>query len=128
VASGALAGSLGASRIAFGYAGYQMDWPEQTPLAVSRLTDALARHGITLELPVYDLVSRDAAIAELKQFGLSPESLEQKCLRQVTNVALPEARLHQQVDLWEAAIDQSMHALDTIEIEILAELSLGAIR
>jgi hypothetical protein len=128
VASAALASSLGACQLAFGYAGYQMDWPEQTPLAVGRLTDVLARHGISLELPVYDLASREAAIAELGQFGLSPDSLEQKCLRQVTNVALSEPRLRQQVDLWEAAIDQSMRALDTIKIEILAESTLGALK
>ena len=127
VASGVLAGLLGARRLAFGYAGYQMDWPEQTPLAVARLADVLARYDIKLELPVYDIASRAAAIAELERFGLSPSSLEQKCLRQVTNVALPEARLREQIDLWEAAIDRSMQALDTIEVEVIAESTLGSL-
>jgi hypothetical protein len=126
-ASGVLAGLLGAHRLAFGYAGYQMDWPEQTPLAVARLAGVLARYEIKLELPVYDIVSRAAAIAELERFGLTPNSLEQKCLRQVTNVALPEARLRQQIELWEAAIDRSMQALDRIEVEIIAEVALGSL-
>lgn len=71
VASCVLARVVGARRLAFGYAGYQMDWPEQTPLAVSRLAAVLARYDIRLELPVYDLASREAAVAELQQFGLS---------------------------------------------------------
>jgi hypothetical protein len=127
VASAVLAGLFGARRLAFGYAGYQMDWPEQTPLAVARLADVLGRYDIKLELPVYDIVSRAAAIAELERFGLSSNSLEQKCLRQVTNVALPEARLREQISLWEAAIDRSMQSLDTIEVEIIAESMLGSL-
>jgi hypothetical protein len=127
VASAALAGWLGARRLAFGYAGYQMDWPEQTPLAVARLADVLTRYDIKLELPVYDITSRAAAMAELEGFGLSPDSLEQKCLRQVTNVALPEARLRQQIELWEAAIDRSMQALDMIQVEVIVESTLRSL-
>jgi hypothetical protein len=127
VASAALAGWLGARRLAFGYAGYQMDWPEQTPLAVARLADVLARYDIKLELPVYDITSRAAVVAELEGFGLSPDSLEQKCLRQVTNVALPEARLRQQIELWEAAIDRSMQALDVIQVEVIVESTLRSL-
>jgi hypothetical protein len=127
VVSAALATSAEATCLAFGYAGYQADWPEQTPLAVSRLAAVLARYKISLELPVYNVRSRDAAIRELQDFGLSSESLEQKCSRQVHNVVLSESRLRQQVDVWESAIDSSMRAIDTIKIEVLAERTLGAI-
>jgi hypothetical protein len=88
VVSGALTTMTQTRRIAFGYAGYQSHWPEQTPFAVQRLRAVLGRHGISLELPVYDLSSREAAIAELDANGICTESLEQKCVRQVTNVTL----------------------------------------
>lgn len=127
VVSGVLARLLGTRRLAFGYAGYQMGWPEQTPLAVGRLGAVLARHDIKLELPVYDVASRAAAVAELEKLGLSPNSLEQKCLRQVTNVPLSTTRLRQQIELWEAAIDQSMQALDMIKVEVVAEARLGSL-
>ena len=42
-------------------------------------------------------------------------------------MALPEARLREQIDLWEAAIDRSMQALDMIDVEILAESMLGSL-
>ena len=128
VVSAAIAATLGARRLAFGYAGYQSDWPEQTPLAVSRLQSVLARHGIALELPVYDLVSRSTAKAELTEAGLSDEALEQKCLRQVTNVALDDQHLKQQVSRWEEAIDRSLSARHAISIEVTAREQLGAYR
>ena len=121
VASGVLARVLGASRIAFGYAGYQQDWPEQTPAAVSSLRRVLARHGIALELPVYDLPSKEAAIAELTSLGLSTAALEQKCTVQVTNVVLAEEKLLQQVGLWETAIDRSMIRLSQIKIKVVEQ-------
>jgi hypothetical protein len=128
VVSGVIAKSLGACSLAFGYAQYQEDWPEQTPLAVSRLRHVLARHGITLELPVYDLSSKAAAAAELQKLGLSAEALEQKCLRQVTNVALPEVKLAEQIALWENAIDRSMMQIESIKIEVLEQRTIGDFR
>jgi hypothetical protein len=53
VVSAALAKVIGTRRLAFGYAGYQSTWPEQTPQAVSSLRRVLARYDIVLELPVY---------------------------------------------------------------------------
>jgi predicted subunit of tRNA(5-methylaminomethyl-2-thiouridylate) methyltransferase len=125
VVSAAIAKTINASRMAFGYTQYQNDWPEQTPLAVSRLSSTLIRHGIELVLPVYDLVSREDAINELLLNGLSAESLEQKCLRQITNVALSEERLIQQVELWENAIDRSMMSLPDIPISVIAHNLIG---
>jgi hypothetical protein len=125
VVSGVLAGLTGSRRLAYGYAGYQNSWPEQTPLAVERLRAVLARYGIELELPVYDLASREAVVAELQAHGLSARSLEQKCLRQVTNLILSEQRLRQQVKLWESAIDCSMANLEKIELDVLSKATLG---
>jgi hypothetical protein len=125
VVSAALAKVICTRRLAFGYAGYQNTWPEQTPKAVSSLRRVLARHDIVLELPVYDLPSRDHALVELAASGLSTESLEQKCLRQVTNVALADDRLEQQVALWEAAIDRSISVVNAIDIEVLGRTVLG---
>jgi hypothetical protein len=126
VISGAIAKAIGVRRLAFGYAGYQSSWPEQTPLAVASLQRVLGRHDIALELPVYDLNCRDDARNELRFNGLSIDSLEQKCLRQVTNVTLKERDLEQQVALWEMAIDESMSQVDSIDLEILTFGSVGS--
>lgn len=125
VVSGALAKSAGVRRLAFGYAGYQREWPEQTPLAIDSLTRVLKRHGIELELPVQELAGRQEAIQELEVLGLSTDALEQKCLRQVLNVSLNANLLRQQVKLWEEAIDRSMTQIGTIDLEILDERLLG---
>ena len=119
VVAAAVAAKLGIGAVAFGYARYQDGWPEQTPLAISRLRDVLLRHRIKLLLPVYDLESRSQATGQLRAYGQSPDALEQKCTQQVTNVKLDENRLRQQIDLWEKAIDTSMSALAQIEIELI---------
>lgn len=126
VVSGVLAKSLGISNLAFGYVGYQSGWPEQTSLATSRLREVLRRHGIMLELPVYDVTSRAMVMAELEYYGISTHSMEQKCLLQVTNVTLDEERLSAQIDLWEQAIDVSMRMLDQIKIEIMDDRLIEA--
>jgi len=128
VVSAAIAKTINASQMAFGYTTYQNDWPEQTPLAVSRLEHTLKRYGIELLLPVYDIASREMAIEELTVNGLSSESLEQKCLRQITNVALSEERLAQQVELWENAIDQSMRVINGIAIKLLSHKNIEDFR
>jgi hypothetical protein len=125
VVSAIIARSVNAHRIAFGYTSYQGDWPEQTPLAISRLAFTLKKYGIDLVLPVYDIDSRDDVIAELLDNGFSCESLEQKCLRQVTNIALSEDRLSEQVALWESAIDKSMNQMHQIPINVLEHCKLG---
>jgi hypothetical protein len=121
VVSGVVAKSLGIEHLAFGYAAYQSGWPEQSALATARLSEVLSRHGITLELPVYDISTRELAVSELKRFGLSAQSMEQKCLLQVSNVTLDAVRLRAQIDLWEQAINQSMRRLDRIAIEIIED-------
>src|SRR5665213_3223368 len=104
VVAASIAASLGARALAFGYTSYQSDWPEQTPLAIASLTNILADHGIRLLLPAHDLASKEATQDELAWRGLSTASLEQKCIRQITNVALDGDRLRSQISLWETAI------------------------
>ena len=116
VIAAALSLRLKTSALAFGYAGYQNTWPEQTPLATSRLRAVLRRHNIELHLPVYNLDSRQQVIDELRAFGVTTESLEQKCLQQVHNIALPEDKLTAQIDPWEQAIEESITKLHLIEI------------
>jgi hypothetical protein len=123
VAGAVIAAKAGLCTLGFGYAAYQNAWPEQTPLAIERLTAVLRRHGIQLMLPVYDLPSRDQAVEELTSRCLSTEALEQKCIQQVSNVALSVDRLKQQIDLWERAINASMCALSEINIEVIEATS-----
>jgi hypothetical protein len=111
-------------RLAFGYARYQSNWPEQTPWAIERLRSVLSAYGIALDLPVYDLASRESAIEILSDFGISTASLEQKCIQQVTNVTLVGDRLVSQIELWEQAIAASMARLDDIHIEVIDEIEL----
>lgn len=122
-----VARSMNAPRLAFGYAGYQSDWPEQTPLAVARLRALLADYNIQLDLPVADLASREEAETTLEGLGLSPAALEQKCSRQITNLALDEDRLRAQILLWEGAIRRSMDELDRIPAAIIENTTLGRI-
>ena len=70
VIAAALSLRLKTSSLAFGYAGYQNTWPEQTPLATSRLRSVLRRHNIELHLPVYNLYSRQQVVDELRAFGV----------------------------------------------------------
>jgi hypothetical protein len=128
VAGAAVAAKAGLASLAFGYAQYQNTWPEQTPQAVGRLRRVLARHGIELIVPVYNLASRDEAIAQLAAKGLSTEALEQKCIRQITNVELEPRTLRQQIDLWEKAIEASLCVVDSINIEVIEALHVGSVR
>lgn len=125
VVAAAVAVSLGASRLAFGYTSYQAHWPEQTPLAIERLGTVLAENGVELMLPVHDLRSRDEASSELERRGLSGMALEQKCARQITNVELDAERLCAQVALWEGAIRASMDKLNTIPMAITDTGEIG---
>jgi predicted subunit of tRNA(5-methylaminomethyl-2-thiouridylate) methyltransferase len=126
VAGAVVAAKAKIKTLAFGYAGYQSEWPEQTPLAVERLASVLKRHEIELALPVYDLTSRSQVLQELTARGLSNAALEQKCIQQVRNVRLDRDRLVQQVDLWERAIDASVSKLSEIEIEVIEAHLIGS--
>ncbi len=114
----AIAQSLGERDLAIGYTSYQSTWPEQTPYAIHRLNSVLGKYGINLRLPVYDIKDKQYAINELIASGLSPISLEQKCVRQTSNITLTSAALESQIDLWAAAIDNSISRIGNIAISV----------
>ena len=123
----AVAVSLAVTTLAFGYAGYQNTWPEQTPTAISHLRATLGRHGIDLLLPVYDLASRQEAQTELGRQHLSIDALEQKCSQQIDNVALSPDRLQSQIALWERAIGESLSKLTLLELNTLETSTLASV-
>lgn len=127
VVAAAIAINLGAAQLAFGYTHYQSHWPEQTPLAIERLRALVEESGVELLLPVHDLQSRKQASDELEHRGLTSLALEQKCVRQVTNIQLDDERLHAQVALWEEAIRASINKLDSIPMAIISTGEIGKI-
>lgn len=127
VAAAIVGAKLGTRSLAFGYTMYQSDWPEQTPLAVGTLRRLLGEFGISLVLPVADVASKSEMIYELERQGVSGESLEQKCVRQVMNVKLDEQKLVQQVGLWEAAIRASLSSLGEIALKVENDVLVGEI-
>jgi len=107
--------------VATGYSGYQSDWLEQTPYAIDRLREVLGAHGKELLLPVADLISKDQAVLELRERGVSDYALEQKCLRQQTNdYRASEAQKLAEIDRWAAELDDALRAGARISFESLA--------
>lgn len=126
--SGAIiAHKIGADRLAFGYVTYQQDWPEQSPPATSALEAVLSKRGITLELPVYDLRSKEEAIGELARLGLSSESLEQKCSRQIFNVALSPTDLTKHVAKWAGELTATLARAEDIELVTLEDIQFSSL-
>jgi len=124
----AVAAQCGARAIAFGYAGYQSHWPEQTPAAVERLNRIARANGLSLFLPVYDISHKDDAVRTLEQYGLTTEALEQKCLRQVNNVTLDDDGLRSELTVWEAAIRESLTSKSALSLPIVTDITLGEFR
>lgn len=126
VIAAAVAMSRGIGQIALGYAGYQADWPEQTPMATVALSKVVGEFGLELILPMYQAKSKDEVKVSLENYGLSAAALEQKCSRQVNNVALDDAHLREQIDGWEAAIRTSLVNIDEIDIQVRSARYLGS--
>lgn len=109
--------------IALGYAGYQAHWPEQTPEAVTVLRGVAAEVGCEVELPVYDIRSKADAITQLQGHGVTANSLEQKCLRQVSNVTLDHETLVGELVRWERELRRFMSLpFSVLETRILGRL------
>jgi hypothetical protein len=104
--------------VATGYSGYQAHWLEQTPYAIERLREVLGGHGKELLLPVGDLISKDQAIRELQERGVSDCALEQKCLQQQTNAhGASQAQQNAQIDRWAAELDDTLRATAGLSFE-----------
>jgi hypothetical protein len=110
-----LAKRFKADSLAFGYTSYQSTWAEQTPYAIDRLKHVLLSRGIRLILPVYDIASKNDAIAELEKYHLSPVALEQKCIQQQFNIALDQEHLKEEIELWDRALVNALAILDEIQ-------------
>lgn len=115
---------LGMQDLALGYVTYQGGWPEQSADAATRLRKLLDEREMRLHLPVYDITSKLAAIAELGKHGVSQESLEQKCLKQVTNITLQSNILSEQLDLWEDSIRRGLELIQASKLIVLEEKKL----
>lgn len=122
-----IAEKLGASSIAFGYAGYQSNWPEQTMIATKILGDLLKSLDIDLILPVYDIQNIDQLKLELSNNSVSPDSLEQKCKQQVYHVDLNDNVLKEEIDRWENAIRKTLAVRKDVVITVLKECILAEI-
>ena len=105
-----VAKSLGIDSIAFGYTSYQSDWPEQTPEAIESLRHILSDFDLQLLLPVYNLQDKQEALEELRRRGVSQDSLEQKCLKQITNIKLSDSELKTQLSAWEEGLRSLLKA------------------
>ena len=106
------------SNLAMGYSGYQSSWPEQTPYATARLKILLEGFGIRLHLPAYDIHTKEDAVNELIRLGLAEESLEQKCLKQGSNIELCGDALKSETDKWIDSISETIRLKDTFTIQI----------
>lgn len=123
--AGAILAEHPSRAIAFGYVSYQQQWPEQTPHAIASLKRVLRKHEIELLLPVHSLKTRDEAVSELTRYGLSAAALEQKCLRQVNNIQLDTHQLHDQVGIWENAIDFALSTNQRMTLDVIREIPLS---
>lgn len=120
-----VAARLKADSLAFGYTKYQSDWLEQTPEATECLIRVLGSRNINLVLPVYDVASKNDAMTELEQYGLSTTALEQKCLQQQFNVSLDPSKAKEELNAWERALTETLDDQAGIELDILADRKLG---
>ncbi|MBI5573037.1 MAG: hypothetical protein HY919_00600 [Elusimicrobia bacterium] len=102
------------SNLAMGYSGYQNSWPEQTPYATTRLKKLMEDIGLRFHLPVYDIQKKEDAINELVRLGLEPESYEQKCLKQTSNIELEEDILRSEIDRWINCITEIIKSKDNV--------------
>lgn len=115
-----LARKLGASYLAFGFTGYQSSWPEQAPYAVDKLAEVLSDLGIHLEIPVYDIKTKNEVTRELQRLGLSISALEQKCTRQTMNEEIPSELLEKAIDEWTSALRLAVSSNLALDINIIS--------
>ncbi len=115
----------GIGTMAMGYAGYQSHWPEQTPAATAILGSVLGEQGIQLLLPVYDVMSKEAAEAELAAHGLTVTAQEQKCLRQLKSSALDERALSAELDGWEKSLRRTLAGPEAIAATLVSQVAIG---
>ena len=127
VAGVKVAEECGLTRVALGYTAYQSAWAEQTDAGRSALTSALRAVGLSAMFPVADLSSKEAAIVELRENGVTDSALEQQCLRQQLNRESDQRLLQQEIARWNgtlraAVADRSATALVLVRRVIIGDL------
>ena len=65
--------------IATGFTSYQASWVEQSPTAIEETKKFLDEYGLTLELPVWELQSKEDACKILSEHSITPKPLEPVC-------------------------------------------------
>ena len=65
--------------IATGFTSYQASWVEQSSTAIEEIEKFLAEYGLVLELPVWDLQSKEDACKILSKHSITPKPLEPVC-------------------------------------------------
>lgn len=120
VAGAMLADKFDAKHIALGYSGYQAGWAEQTPYAIGKLNEVLNSNGLVLVLPVTDILRKEDALQELQSNGLTADSLEQRCVRQIVDPCLIAEELHKEVDRWSSELMKAMSDRGAMSLDIAA--------
>jgi hypothetical protein len=123
----AAAEHVSASELAFAFTFYQSSWPEQTMTAIDALGRVLTARGIQLSLPVYDLKTKQAAIRELEMRSLATSALEQKCLRQITNVVLDESSLAAEIKEWEKALCEVLSQKVVLPLNVIRYAKMSSL-
>ena len=122
-----VAEKLGATALAFGYASYQSDWPEQTPRAVAHLRKVLEGLGLELFVPVYDVASKEEAREALQSRHVSTVSLEQKCSVQVKNIRLEGDQYDREFKRWCSALGAALARRSNADLTILDQRRLDEV-
>ena len=120
VAGAMVADKFDAKHIALGYSGYQAGWAEQTPYAIGKLNEVLSSNGFALVLPVTNILHKEDALQELRSSGLTEDSLEQRCVRQIVDPCLIGEELHQEVDQWSSELMKAMSDRGAMSLDIAA--------
>ena len=115
----------GLARIAFGYTAYQSDWAEQTSAGRSALASALGSLGVSVMFPVADLSTKESAIAELRENGLTDSALEQKCLKQQFNRQSDRDLLQQEIVRWKGTLRTAVAERSGTDLVLVRRVIIG---
>ncbi|MFZ2278347.1 MAG: hypothetical protein WAW39_11130 [Prosthecobacter sp.] len=124
VCGAAVAALESSDAIALGYTSYQSSWPEQSSEATDVLRPILKAKGLELLLPVYDLQSKEEAKLELRKHSLSDEALEQKCIKQISNITLSADQLQSELQMWKSSLQLRLDSNIDIKSHILENTPL----
>ena len=123
-----VAETLNSKNIALGYTGYQSNWIEQTPQAIENLKNIIGSVGLSVVFPVIDINSKEKAIEELRLHGLSEESLEQKCIKQLIDPNLQGNELLEEVNRMGKDFERTLANRQNIHLEIVERVLFDNLR